>query len=952
MSSTDEPVEENAEAEAEPTISAPPEGHAVADGSVEELDDALLVSNAADASTDLEREAEQRAKAEAEAAKAAAHAERKALRFAIPDLDRALSPVRRLANWTSQAPAARAEQVPFLETVVQRWLTSAQTLKLPQPILESLKTIGETVQGYDEAAVVDRIPMLEAFGQHLTRLDVTLGFPLQDVRIRQPRKPKFAQKPEVEPSTASEDAPPPPKEQDSRRSKRGKTARGQRRERAGGRAKQESAPAPIKPFWNGRPSASIADLPVDDAWVEALINANIQTVNDLLWTAPSDVETVRPIHGAGRDVPEGQIAVGGRVQRRWTVLKPDGSRVAMVRLKGADIMDADFAGRGDALDASGGLEALAPDARVVLVGERCVRGETAGLTGAELCFEHGKSVGLRRYPIAGLSDGVTRGLIGRLLSHVGQLRDPFPGSVLTKQGLEPLKTTVVDLHQGDLERARKRMAFDEALALQVGLAAPRHGREHDRGQQVAVLHGLVSRITQAYDLLLNDQQQAAFEDIKRDLRSRLPMRRVLTGDIGCGRNKVVMLATASVAEGKVQVLHLCADPVSAEQRFLFAAPLLKEGGLVARLVQDAPSKAMRDAISRGEVHVVFGTVDLIERDLSFRRLGLVVAEERGTYGTVGEWLAKRRPPRPHALFVPPIPVGAALTLTAFSDCDISCIEGSDIEEVQVSAVPASSREVVYERAREVVAQSRQVVVMFPMVKGEDALDLRAAVGVVRALEGDALKGCRVGLFHSKMPRDERLRAYSDFMRRRYDVLVATGPVEDAPEVPGVAMVVVEQADRVDALRLQRIRGILRRGRHAGEILLVCGGEDFEVSESRLAPMFSQRDGFALSDEGVAEVGIGTLVVDGSPAMPTLSWLKPHQDREWMWKARRLAQSLLRGDARLRKGWAVDVAGLVATKWSGFYDDEIPNPISPPSEGEAPTAEGGDRKRRRRRRRRR
>ncbi|NCG18415.1 MAG: hypothetical protein GWP91_05310, partial [Rhodobacterales bacterium] len=807
MSSTDEPTEvapaSSLEDVAEPSDAAPLEL------SVED-DDLLLVSSALDVPSSEDVEAKRLAKMASDEKRMVDAAERKALRFAIPDLDKAMSPIRRLSNWASDRPTLRARQIRFLEAVVQRWVEAALALQLPEAILESVRNIGQTVEGYDSAEVVDRAPMLMAFGQHMTRLDTTLGFPLRDVRLRIPRKPRFRQRPEVVPvedvqaPAPAPDSKPPGSGNSvgstSSRSDGGRAARrGRGRSRQSPRRVVEEAPVePLLPFWNGRPSASIADLRLDPHWVEALLDSGIETVGDLLWTAPQNVQVIHTIHGAGRELPEGRIAVGGRVQQRWTVIRPDGHQIPMVRLKGADVLDVDFDGNQEALEAAGGLESLVLDQRVVLVGERRSRGESVGLIGAEIAFENEKKIGLRNYEITGLRESVMRAIVGRVLPLVGQLRDPIPTSALIKQGLAPLKSTVVDLHHGDFEVARKRLAFDEALALQAGLAAPRHARENDRGQPLAILHGLASLITQAYDLLLNDEQQTAFEDIKRDLRSRLPMRRVLTGDIGCGRTQVVMLTTASVAEGKSQVLHMCADAVSAEQRFLFAAPLLKEGGLVARLIQEEPSKAMRDAISRGEVHVVFGTVGLMKADLAFRRLGLVVAEERGTYGRVGEWLSQRRPPRSHALFVPPVPVGATLSLTAFADCDISCIQANESDKVQVSAVPATSRDSVYERAGEVVAGNRQVIVMFPMVKGTDALDLRSAVGVVRSLEGDALKGCRVGLFHSQMPPDERLRAYSDFMRRRYDVLLATGPVEDAPEVPGVAMVVVEQADRVDA----------------------------------------------------------------------------------------------------------------------------------------------------------
>ena len=469
-------------------------------------------------------------------------------RLPIVELDRALAPIRRLASWGSSEPVARAAAVPYLESTVDRWVAAAKALDLPESVGTLLDAQREAVAGYDTADASTRSEQLASLHPAVCRVDALLGLPLHGVPIRRPRKPRLPdwrveEKPEPPVQEASSDL------DDSADADDDKPLVARRRKR---KAKEEPPP-PLPPFWNGRISARVHELDIPAGWADSLKAAGVETAEDLLLLRPASTETLRPIHGAGRALPEDadRVAIGGRVKRRWTTLSPDGTVEHRLRLKGAGPVDLVWSGDSRALSAAGGLSAFEVESRAVFAGRAQVLDEDrVELLEAELAFEDGAGgVRIRSYGLADLDDVVVRGIIGRMLPLANQVRDLLPSGELARNKQEPLRALLAELHHRDEERARRRLAFDEALLVQAGLSLERYRQNRDRGLQVTPLHSLLSRLDVSHGLSLNDDQQVVFEDIKRDLRRKTPMRRVVTGRAGSGRGLLGLLTVAAVAEG-------------------------------------------------------------------------------------------------------------------------------------------------------------------------------------------------------------------------------------------------------------------------------------------------------------------------------------------------------------------------------------------------------------------
>lgn len=869
----------------------------------------------------------------------------------LGQLEAALDPLRRTLAFSLAAEPPSAPR--YLSANAQRLLQPALALDLPQAVRERLAALAACLVQHDVTPAEGRSNLLHEAAQNLARLDAMLGLPLRS-RGRGRARARVLPAPghdEVEPKT--EPTPAARAEAKAPEAASGERGRGaRRREGREGRdaregaaskvAESKSAPRSLpaaepsprseRRYRPGDPEhlgRSLRDMGVPDSVLAALEAAGIETPWALLTTRPSGEEALKPIHGAGRDLPEGIVAVGGRVVARATRCSPDGTQTSEVWLKGAGLLRVCWSGPAPAWL----LDRLRTGERVVLAG-RCDGPDGDGvLWDPEPVVEDGHhGARLLTYGVEGVDDRVVRALIAWMLPHVQQVRDPIPAEVLARVGLPALPEAITDLHTkgSAAPKALARLAFEEALLTVVAHSSTARKAGRERGLSHYVAHAQAARMVQIGELQVSDAQQMCLEDVKRDLRGNQPMYRVISGPAGGGRALVALLAAVAVAEAKAQVLWLAPDSTLSELRSLFCEPLLREVSLVGRHVAESPSANLREALRRGDIHVVFGTPALLQADLEFRRLGLVVVEERGEEGVNLEGLASSRGARPDVLVLAGGEATGAALLGRYATADVSELRPAKGRKVHARAYPVAARAEAYARAGALLASGQQVLVVFPMARGAELLDGREALRVKAALESDAFRGARVGLFHSSLGRDDRLRTLADWNHRRLDVLITTLPLEDGPPILGLGAVLVEQAGHMSAERLHRLRALLGASPTEGVAELLCV-VDAAHDDPRVA------DVERIARERVAD---DPEEVDAENSDAPFVWLNPETDRELVLQAHREARALVAADPALKRGNHSDLGHAVgaAVEESG-----------------ADTEEGGDaggKNRRRRRRKRR
>ncbi|MEQ1567373.1 MAG: helicase-related protein [Myxococcota bacterium] len=855
----------------------------------------------------------------------------------VRELDRALAPVRRTVRFAMEP--GRLEAIRFLGANLDPHLRRALAADLPDELRERVQHLLAQTSGFDADALDGRARRLSELFAGLARIDALAGLPLREA-LRPVAKARQNDLPEADVARAPAEAarptelrPEQPRDDDEEDDEE----------------EDDDGPGEFVGDWSYPLADLLPGAPTEA--IEALCRAGVVTLRDLALTRPVTAEHLTPVHGAGRELPPGRVAIGGRVRLGFTVFRAGATPRRGSVLVGAAPLVVEWAEPAPALWNE-------RDRRVVVVGTRAdpeaepVAGSDrafAEVRDAEVALAGDDGVRLASWALPGVSDRWLRDVWSGLADLSNQIRDPASPEPLRRLQLVGLGAALVHAHQQLDEVGRRRLAYDEVLLAQIAGIVPRLQPGRDRGLGHSVLHGFAAKVGQTHDLVLFDDAQQHYEEIKRDLRRSVPMRRVLTGEVGGAKGRIALFAAAMVADAKSQVAVIGSDPVEIEQRFAHAEPLLREGGLVARLVPPAPSRAQLDAIKRGEVHVLFGTPALLESPLEFRRLGLIVAFEHSAFGRVGVLHQNLPAPRPDLLVVTAVPVGPRTLLTAYADHHLSVVVDPDRRPAKITLCGPDRRGAAYERIREAVARGAQGLVVFPTVDGADALDIPEALRVVRALEGDALAGMRVGLLHGASSREERVRVHEDWVHRRLDVLVSTTRIEDGPAVPGAAVVVIEQADRVDQIRLHRIIGYMSRATIPAEAMLVVGETADEDAAAKIGRVLAAANGFELTEAWVSLRGVEATMAPGTPSLPQLRWFDLDLDLDLLLGAREEAHRILRADPQLRRGPHAELGRELRARWSSLFPDAASAGVECPIRDDAPVE---PRKRRRRRRRRR
>ena len=878
-------------------------------------------------------------------------------------VEAALRPLRRLLV---RGAAERSGESPYLAAALARLATPLASITLLGELDEARAALHDGLVALPELALEARPEAVHALAPHLRLLDDLLGLPLEKWRPRRPRRrrtpPRRAREASAEAESSADASPseavptestpaesaPADSDSSPRKGRRGSSGR-RRRGRKGGRDSEAKPTEEVPLAWPELPRPALVrggwdvpltDLELPDDSVRVAAEAGVSTVADLLLRAPTDAQALVPVHGAGRPLPEGPVAIGGRVRARVTRLPAEGGAISEVHLKGAGPLTARWHRPFDAGDV-----ALLPAGQKVVLGAvadaegkvteaRVVRTDQGAASRAHYADQGGQRL-----------DDALHDLVDLVLPAAQVLGDPVDAASLRLAGLPALPEAVGRVHARRRDAvALRRLAFDEALSLQLVRSLDRFQGGGERGIAQALSHQRISELSlRGWMEPLGDSEQAAFEDIKRDLRHSRPMRRVLFGDPAARLSDIVLHAILSVAAQAHQVLLVAPDAPSAAVIHDQFEPILRSYGVVPLLALGEPRKVDKDAISRGETHVVIASRSFLDSETTWRRLGLAIAWDDARDPSLASQLAGLRTPLPDVLEVARCPLpGATLLSDAFASWDLSQVSAPGIEPGKGTVWEESDREAAYKALGEQVSEGASGLIVFPLRKGgSDLLSQREAAALVASLEQHAAVGSRIGLLHGAARPRERQRVWQDFVEGRLQVLVATIPVELLPALPRRGVALVEHADRLDLQRLLALRAQLGS---EGHVHYVLGSAQPDPDGLRRAGDLA---------DGVTARHVVATSEDVFPAETTqpAAWrfLNPSRDTDLIVSARRLAHALHTADRGLRS----DAAGAVVSWGRTLMSHLAPEELARlPQVRKGSPRKGGTRQGRRRRRRKR
>jgi ATP-dependent DNA helicase RecG len=647
----------------------------------------------------------------------------------------------------------------------------------------------------------------------------------------------------------------------------------------------------------------------------------LRTVEDLLYRPPRRVEDRRTLHqiydlthGAVESV-EGTVgrirAFRARRRRNFVIVKA-------VITDGSGILHAVWYNQGYI------VRQLPAGARVILHGRvQRQAGEIQMIAPEFEVLEPGEDTlhAGRIVPVYGATEGLTqralRTMVMRALDeYAPAVREWLPESLLRRYAFPPLERALRDLHfpdtLDDQEIARQRLVFEELLLFQTLLLQHRQAREREpRGFRYGDATELLERFEARLPYRLTGAQRRVITEIARDLEAAHPMNRLLQGDVGSGKTVVAAEALLRCIGGGAQGALMAPTEILAGQHYLTLRALLEPIGLtVVLLIGGLPRAGRREAldlIREGSADLVIGTHALLEEDVAFARLGLVVVDEQHRFGVAQRAALRGKGTRPDVLVMTATPIPRTLALTLYGDLDVSALDElpPGRTPIRTHVRPGAGRPQIYAWVADQVRAGRQAYIVCPLIEASDKLQAEAATGLATRLSAGPLAGLRVEVLHGRMKVDERDRIMRDLRAGRIDVLVATTVIEVGIDVPNATVMVIEDADRFGLSQLHQLRGRVGRGPHASHCVLV-GDPKTEDGAVRLEAMRETTDGFAIAQRDLELRGVGELLGEtGREALRQhglgeLRIADLVRDRDWLDRARAEAAALLAEDPALRR----------------------------------------------------
>ena len=534
------------------------------------------------------------------------------------------------------------------------------------------------------------------------------------------------------------------------------------------------------------------------------------------------------------------------------------------------------------------------------------------------------------YPAGeGLSQALLRKAITDAMSRI-DWRDTLPESVRTSLQLLAFEPAVRLLHNPPpdvdayalLERthpAWTRVKFDELLAQQLSMKRAQAARRQQGAPALPVVGTLSEALLKALPFTLTEAQQRVLQEIRTDLLANYPMQRLLQGDVGSGKTVVAALAAAQAIDSGYQAALMAPTEILAEQHFRKIESWLTPLGVNIAWLTGSLRKREKDEaktrIESGAAKLVIGTHALIQQEVEFARLGLVIVDEQHRFGVAQRLTLRNKGVGsvPHQLMMSATPIPRTLAMTYFADLEVSVID-----TLPPGRTPIVTRLVAQERRDEVITrvhaaalEGRQVYWVCPLIEESEALQLQTATDT-HALLSAALPDLWVGLVHGRLKPAEKQATMDAFAQGQIHVLVATTVIEVGVDVPNASLMVIEHAERFGLSQLHQLRGRVGRGAAASACLLLFQGPLGPVAQQRLAIMRESSDGFEIARRDLEIRGPGEFLGARQSGQAMLRFADLEKDQWLVERARDLAASLLAHQP--------EVAEAHLARWLGERED--------------------------------
>lgn len=651
----------------------------------------------------------------------------------------------------------------------------------------------------------------------------------------------------------------------------------------------------------------------------------IKTLRDLLWHIPARYEDYSQI------IPINDLAFGQKVTVQGTVVKIDSRRIFHRRLVIIEAIIEDDSGTIKAVWFNQPYIAttLTEGTRVSLAGT--VKLDKRGLYLASPSYEKLRADDYLAFhlththgliPVYPETEGVTskylRFLIKPILTEL-DIVDHLSEESRARNGLIDLKTALQKIHYpltlAEADQAKERLAFDDLLLFQIKALLERRKINQLKSQAIPFNKELVTDFIKRLPFELTKDQKVATWEILKDLEKPYPMNRLMEGDVGSGKTVVALIAAIQTAKAGYQTVFMAPTEVLAHQHMETIRQLVAHTNIEVGLLTSSAAwttyslgkkPEIKKRIARGDTKIIIGTHAVLQKDVEFNNLALVVIDEQHRFGVKQRaQLVKNKELVPHLLSMTATPIPRTLALTIYGDLDISIIKEKpkNRQKIITQIVPPSGRQEAHHFIRSEVKAGRQVFVICPRIEltkpvesnsevinnqqglvafankstrpikqtkfsGLDA-EMKAVQEEYKKLSELVFPDLKVGMLHGKMKPKEKNEIMNRFKEGFTDILVSTSVIEVGIDVPNATVMMIENADRFGLAQLHQFRGRIGRGEHQSTCLLFTSGSE-KTNNQRLKALVSTDDGFLLAEKDMAIRGPGEFFGTGQSGLPDLA----------------------------------------------------------------------------------
>lgn len=529
------------------------------------------------------------------------------------------------------------------------------------------------------------------------------------------------------------------------------------------------------------------------------------------------------------------------------------------------------------------------------------------------------------YPLTyQLSQNVLRKIMENAILEVrGNLYENLPEEILTEYHLEEVNKATEEIHfpkqLSDFERARRRFVFEELLSVQLALLALKNYYKNDIEGIEFSKEVHISDVIQEFPFKFTGAQRRVLEEIEGDMERKTPMNRLLQGDVGSGKTAVAMCAAYKAVKSGYQVAIMAPTAILATQHLENFKNILDKLQIKCDLLISGISKKKKEDILQrlkdGEIDILIGTHALIEDNVEFSKLGLVVTDEQHRFGVKQRTKIAEKGQNPDVLVMSATPIPRTLALILYGDLDISIIDElpPNRKKIETFAVTKKLEQRVDNFIQKQVEEGRQAYVVCPLVEENEEMDLKSVEELTEKYQKEVFPQYRVEYIHGKMRPKEKDEIMLKFKNHEIDILISTTVIEVGVDVPNANIMVIEDAQRFGLAQLHQLRGRVGRGEYQSYCILKYEGNGENVRK-RMKVMCDTNDGFIISEKDLELRGSGDFFGTMQHGIPEFKIANLFEDVGILKEAQKVAQEIVLKDPELKEHRGLK--RLVEDKFSG------------------------------------